>query len=678
VPSFGTEVNYVEVDAAVTDAHGGFVADLRSEDFELLEDGKPQDVSTFSLVDLPAVPRPASPRPAALPLEPDVRRNDAASIERVLVLVLDDLHTGALRSASAKRLARQFIERYVGPRDLVSVIHTSGRSGASQEFTQSPSLLLASVEKFQGGRLRSTTLEQLDENARQRDTQNRADIRMRQVADPLDVERARQAESLLRTLQRLGDELAETRGRRKSVVLISEGIDYDLTNSVGQTASGISTFMSSEASSVLSRLRQAISALTRGNVTLYGIDPSGLATGGETGIEVGAFPETPLLGLSPTAVQDEMQRSQDSLRVLSEETGGVASVSSNDFSGAFGRILRDNSRYYLLGYHTNDARRDGRFRKIEVRVKRPDLRVQARKGYFAPLPDAKSKERAPVAERSKAASLLREVLDRPVPLGGIPLRAFGAPFKGAGGSGSLFFGLEADAGAFSFAEKDGLRTDTVESAIVVVDAQGKVVKRDDYSVALQLLPETYEAVRGHGLRLLFRLELPPGRYQVRAAVLEATSVGSVHYDVQVPDFAAEPLALSGLVLTSTHAARTPTPRLDADLQPLLGGPPSAAREFATDESVALAFALYHDPKRPPGAVDIVTTVAGEDGGVRFRNAMRVSEDEFRGSPEGFGYLVKIPVGELRAGAFLLKVEATSPTLTRTREIPFAVAPAVAN
>jgi hypothetical protein len=91
-----------------------------------------------------------------------VQSNATASEGRAFVLVLDDLHVDALRSAPVREAAHQFIQRYVGPNDLLSVIHTSGRSDASQEFTPRSSLVLASLDKFVGRKLRSSVLERLE------------------------------------------------------------------------------------------------------------------------------------------------------------------------------------------------------------------------------------------------------------------------------------------------------------------------------------------------------------------------------------------------------------------------------------------------------------------------------------------------------------------------------------
>ncbi len=134
---------------------------------------------------------------------------------------------------------------------------------------------------------------------------------------------------------------------------------------------------------MLDATRDAIGAATRANVAIYGIDPRGLTDLGDESIELGSFPDDTSLGVGQSSLQNELRLSQDSLRTLSEETGGFAVVNKNDFSTAFQRIVEDNSSYYVLAYYPPDAR-PGRTHKIDVRVTRPGLTVRARKAYLTP------------------------------------------------------------------------------------------------------------------------------------------------------------------------------------------------------------------------------------------------------------------------------------------------------
>lgn len=677
-PPLRVYIDFVQVDVSVTDAQGQFVRGLGPADFELYEDGKRQKVSIVSFVDIPVETRGAGPSTAtgAQRPEPDVRSNVAESAGRVYVILLDDLHVHPLRSARVKQAAREFIERHLGPNDLTAVLHTSGRVDASQEFTTRPSLLLKSVDKFAGRKMRSSVLERLDEYRRRQGQPSQADIRLNRVVDPFDAQRADHARRTLETLSNLGEALSAAEGRRKAVLLISEGIDYPLQEGATQTSSGLSTFTSTSAPDVLRKLQQAIRAAADANVSIYALDPRGLAGTGDDTIEVSSFPENPHLGLGPEAFQDELRQAQDSLRMLSDQTGGVAFLNSNEFGDAIERLVRDTSTYYMLGYRSNDNGRDGRYRTIRVEVTRPGVSVRARSGYAAG-PRGKAEPEALTAEL-EPSSKLRTILNAPLPTGPLPLRLFAAPFRGAR-EASVSVGVEVEARTFRLVEQNGFFTGNVEAAVVAFDERGKVKTGDRQSVQLQLKPETYTAVQAHGLRLLFRLNLPPGRFQLRAAAHEAGSggTGTVFYDLEVPDFHADRMALSGIVLTSGRAGETPTARMDPIFEGVLPSPPTSRRTFYPDETLIALLEVYRTAQDTRAGVDLVTTVRDRDGRTWFSETEQVSGLE--GLPEdgGFGYAVSVPLTDLAAGSYVLKMEARArggKDRYAVREVPFEIFP----
>ena len=341
--------------------------DLTADDFEVLEDGKPQKVTSFSLVNIP-IERAERPLFAAQPIEADVQTND--HIEgRIYLIVLDDLHTDFTRTPRVKAAMRRFFERSFGINDLAAIVFT-GRSNGSQDFTNNPRLLMAAVDKFVGRKLRSATIEKLEGVRVNPETGGL------QVGDDNQMmERSFNARNAMGTMRKLAEFMANVRGRRKAMLLVGEGVDYDIHEAVGLAGS--------TASAVLLDTHDAIASATRGNVSIYAIDPRGLTTGSEDLItQSSTFPEQ---GAGLQSLQNELRLSQDSLRVLAANTGGFAAVNRNDFNTAFDRIVQENSQYYLLGYYSNNNRRDGRYRKIQIRVKRPGLRVaRARNGYYEP------------------------------------------------------------------------------------------------------------------------------------------------------------------------------------------------------------------------------------------------------------------------------------------------------
>src|SRR5205809_3316086 len=259
-PTFKAQVEYVEVDALVSDRNGNFVRGLTKDDFQVLEDGKAQTISTFTLVDIP-VERYDKPLGAALPIEPDVKTNARPFDGRVYVMVIDDLHTNFGRSDRVKRAAKQFVQRYLGANDLMAIVHTRAANDANQEFTNNKRLLVASIDKTSGYKLRSATAEKTDEYYRTRDTRTSGDP----LNDPTDQERTFNARATLDTLKNVADWFGGIHGRKKTILFVSEGIDYDIND----------VFANQGASTILDATRDAISSATKANVSIYAIDPRG-------------------------------------------------------------------------------------------------------------------------------------------------------------------------------------------------------------------------------------------------------------------------------------------------------------------------------------------------------------------------------------------------------------------
>lgn len=632
--TFKVEVNYVEIDAIVTDASGKPVHGLTKEDFQVFENGKPQTLSVFSQVDIP-IERADAPLFAPSPIEPDVRSNRREFDGRVFVLVLDDIQTHFARSARVKAAAKQFIERYMGTNDLAAVVTTGGAKGGTQEFTTSRRMLLQAVDRFMGQKNRSATLEKMDQLARQIPGQGAP-------VDPLEAERAFKATNSLRTLKSLADYMAGVRGRRKAVVLFSEGVDYDLTNPIENRY----------ATDIYEEARAAIGAASRANVSFYSVDPRGLG-GLEEAIEIQSIPADNSLGIS--TMMNEVRNAQDSLRVLSEQTGGFAVINQNDYRNAFSNIVTENSTYYVLGYYSTDARRDGQFRPISVRVNKPGLEVRARKGYTAPKGRAPETKSAATADTSRE---LREALESPIPVTGLGLTAFAAPFRG-GTKASVAVSLEIDGRRFRFEEKDGKISNEVEVSMVAFDAGGTTRDGGRDTLVLTPRPQTRDLILKNGVRMLRRLELAPGRYQIRIGAREkgTGAIGSVMLDLDVPDFGKEPLSMSGIALTSPTASYTPTAKTDDLFKNVLPAAPTAIREFPRGDTLALFTEIYDNQTRTPHRVAIKTNVIADDGKVVFSTSDERRSEELGAKGGGYGYTAEIPLNTFAPGRYVLRVEA---------------------
>lgn len=681
--TFQLEVNYVDIDAVVTDDRGNFVADLTKDDFQLFEDGKPQDISTFSLVDIPP-PAPLS-RAQATALTPstsDVKSNAQPISGRLYVIVLDDLNVAPLRTKTVVAAARQFIERHFGPDDVAAVTFTSGRTDGAQEFTSDKTLLLAAIDRFVGRKLRSTVIEKADQYFQQHlkeleanapnadDPEAQQPARSGTVRGPMgysdittdadDFERGHRAQLVLNTLRRLAEFMGGIRGRRKALLMFSEGIDYPIYDIFGSQA----------ATTVLMATRDAIAAAARANVSFFAVDPRGLVGMTSETIELNAAAD-PHLGFDARGLLADMYLSQDSLRTLADETGGYAAVNSNNVANALNRIVRANSTYYVLGYYPKDTPKDGRFHKIEVRTRRPGLRISARKGYVSPRPLTASErleqERARERGRGRAGDAqtsieLREVLNQPLQRNGLTMTVQAAAFKTTSRQASVALAVELDASRLRFTEQANKTfADGIELSMFALDERGRLHGGAFYQFNLNLHPDTYERVRQSVVRMNPRMALPPGRYQLRVGAREsgAGEMGTVFYDLTVPDYGSNALAMSGLLLTDQTSRLQLSAQPDPELRPdQLPSPAISRRTFGRNDVMSLFAEIYDNASgREPRSIEVVTTLTDANGIAAFS-----SRGPIGGASPGatrattIVYTQQIPLRDVQPGSYALKVE----------------------
>ena len=606
--SFKVEVNFVEVGAVVTDQQGRFVSTLGKDDFQILEDGRPQTVAGFSLVDLP-VHAAADSMSGQKRAEPDVSTNAGGLQGRLYLIVLDDLHTDLARTALVKAAARRFIERDLADADLAAVVTTSGRFDAVQDFTSNRRLLLSAVDAFVGQKLRSAVLEKLDNYRQQVDLTGQDPGQAGKTADDaFDVQRGHRARNTLLTIKNLADSLSSVHGRRKAMVYISEGIDYTTSSFEkwrelsGNARRGVT---------IDDALRDAITAASRANVSIYSIDPRGLTNLGDTGIEINYLPEDPNLRLDSVGLLDELRLSQESLRVLSDETGGIATVNSNDLAGALNRVVRDNSSYYLLGYYPANQRRDDGFRRIEVRVNRPGLQVRARKGYVSP---GKS-ETPPVTHLTKAEGSreLADALSRPIQTSGLTLHANATSLKGVAPNSVVVVAITVDGAGFRFVKKDGWIEDALEVSVRAIDSTGKLRGSEHFDLSLRIRPESRPILLGTGFRVISKIDVPPGKYRLHIGARESGggNLGTIFTDLEVPDVTTPPLAMSGLALTSVDTGGVPTGRAE-QVENRLPIVPSTTRTFRSGDELLVFAEIYDNESVKPHTVDLAASVLSND------------------------------------------------------------------
>ena len=645
-PTFRVQVDAIEIDAFVTDAQGNPVKGLTIDDFQILEDGAPQAITSFSQVDIPFEQR-TEPLDGKAAIDPDVVSN-VTSDGRVYLFMLDEV--SAADALRARVFLKRFLQQHFAANDRGAVVflgHQDPR--AAQPFTGNPRLLLAAFDRFTGG----FPSEDVSPQAVLGDDAVSTAAAARRVENFKNAQQAQASIAGLDTMVGLESAvkmMAGLHGRRKAVLLFSSGLPEAIFRALSYDGGSMTR---AEAAA-----HSAVTAATRGNVTIYPVDPAGLVTGmldGKDGEP--ADPATAGIDNGPT---DRRM----SLSMLADATGGFSLVNSNNFSAAFDRIVRENSTYYVLGFTSSTEKRDGLHHSLRVRVTRPGLQVRAREGYVAPLKNERLPEPSHVASLSVPVS---NALTNPLSDIAVPIRLFAAPYRNPEDKNAIVaIAAEIDPTALGLTERNGRLTGELEVGFLATDVLGKVYRGQHYTADLALKPDTFEIARTQGLRVLSEIRLPPGRYQLRfAAGNPSGKAGSVAYDLTVPDFRKDPLMVSGLALTSASSSLAGTVAPRNPLGKTLPRPATARRTFDADDTIAVFGEVYDNAsKKTPARIDVGVELVGTDGySVRSTTA------------HGDHFTVLLPLSDLKPGSYVVHVEAQTAGAkprSATRDIPIRV------
>jgi VWFA-related protein len=674
--TFKVEVNSIEEDVRVLDKAGTFVRGLTRDDFQIIENGKPQKIATFGLVDLPFTPfEPSGDSP--LPIESDVVSNQHSQDGRLYLIVLDDYHVDPSRTPQVQRLVRQFILDKLGTNDQAAIVTTSGKGDAAQDFTQSRRRLLAAVDHFSGQKLPSVTAALLD--IATRDTSTGAPttnpdsgvVAARRTPNTFlndgDIaERVQRARLAIGTLANLSNWLSRVRGRRKALVYVSEGIDY--TNYGAFTGPDSATRNFEQVKEIEDQLQDAISAATRGNVQIYPVDPRGLVP---MASDFQVEDARATISVRET-MNAERAVSQERLRELADKTGGVVATGANDLPQAFDRIVRESSSYYVLGYYSSNDKPDGKVRTVDVKVKGyPGALVSFRKEYTAASPP-KTKSSTP---ESDVIGLLTDAMTSPLPLSGLPFRFTAIPHRGLGKNANLELLMEFEKDTLKFRRNGDTYDNTLYVSIAAITKAGKSAAEERRAIELKLKADTYQRVNRSGVRVLRQLDVSPGTYSVHVAVSDAVErkQGSVHVDVDAPDFTGGSLALSGVALTAATGVAAYAVGAD-DFARALPAAPTAQRVFSSGDTLAVLLEVYDNDRTSSHTIDLRLTVKAADGHAVFEKNDEAMVDA-KEARTAMSYRSTVPLLGWTAGAYVLTVEGISRVGNATpvsRVIPFAV------
>jgi VWFA-related protein len=613
-PTFRVRVDTVSVDAIVLDKAGNPVVDLTAEDFEVREANKVQKIETFKFVQTDDG-REGPPTRDILSVQ-DQQREAANEQNRLFVIFLDDYHVRRINSIRVRESLGNFVSQ-LSPRDLVAVSYPLTPAGALT-FSRNHDGTAAAIANFEGRKYDYTPRNPFEERY--------------QLQPPELLERMRN-ELTLTGLESLCVYLGSIRDGRKTILFVSEGMSGTLPPGVRTTGNIVNAAPMPQSQSqmffnstdLLSQFRQVFVAANRSNTSVYTFDPRGLATS--------EFDITDRVAAEVD--RQVLTESLDSLRIIADNTDGRPIVNRNEPLPELRRMVQDNTAYYLLGYTTSVAPRDGKFHEIQVRVKRKDVEVRARKGYWAYTAEDAERASAPAkpAAPRDVVTALDDLADTVEPAGRRPVIVWLGASRGDGAEGKAAVTLawESSPGTPDPSEV----VDRIN--VTATSIYGDVVFRG-------LVPRDPQSSRPGGT---VTFQAPPG--EVRARIVAENAKGmrldTADAAVVVPDFTKPGPTISTPIVFRGRTAR--------DLQVVKAATapvPSASRLFSRTERILVRFDAYG-----PGGT--APTIA-----MRLLN--RNGEQMAALPPPGPGatassFQAEFGLGPLPPGDYLIEILATS-------------------
>ena len=601
-PTFRANIDVARITVRVLDRDRRPVRGLTEQDFEVFVDGKPQRIVA---VDADEATPPARPAAAWVrDVAPDIATNDLVE-PRLIVIILDDaiagsggrttiLGPGSPFALKQAKLVAHEIVRHLGPRDMASVVFTADNN-EPQDFTRDHARLRAAIERFN---------------------------------PPMVPERLAPLYSV-GTIRRALEMLREVPDVRSAIFWIGGGGKADpelLTPTMAPRPSADSDIAQRE---VALGVRATVAAMAGSShlssVPVYPVSTIGILA-----------PTGPAGGGIPSPVGDESS--------IAGATGGRFVAGTNTPAAEIPEIFEELSVQYTIGYQIDGLQNDGRFRRVQVRVKRPDVIIEPpTRGFFAPTQrnvDRATRNLTVTAPTTRAIAGLIPLADEPLRLAVAPFWA--PPIAGKKDPPSLLtlsLGIGATPTTYI--------RETVQVEVRVFDGEGRV------QVARRLHTAAIPASANQPRDLLSSIRLKPGRYNVRVSVHRAQErrSGSVYTDVMIPDFEKARLSVSGVAVLAKPAHAVT--RADG-YETVLPAPPTTLREFVRDTEASLFLRVHAGGGRPLDRATVTAAIVDELNANVFSKT-----DALRLTPAGADYRFTLPLDRLSPGKFVARLTITA-------------------
>jgi len=642
-----TTVDLVQVDVVVNGRDGKPIKGLRQDQFSVAEDGREQRIASFDYFDVEKIETAGAGEtaPVVVPLggvaQTEMIRQQVRD-RRMIVLFFDLTSLQPADLERATGAARRFVREQMSPADLVGVVIFGNQLHVVADFTSDRDLLDRAVDALLPGR-EADLAELAAATAAADGTASTPDTGAAFTADDSEFN-VFNTDRKLAALESVADLLRDIPGK-KSVLQFTSGITQ--TGEENRT-----------------QLRSTTDAANRANVSIYSVDSRGLmaeAPGGDASM-AGASGTGAYSGAAVFQQSDSRDSSRQTLMTLAEDTGGRSFFDLGDLSEAFRAVQDDTAGYYLLGYYTTNAARDGRWRSIRVRVTGiSGARVSFREGYYAP-------KNFGVYTTEDRERQLDDAMRSQAPLVELPIAVETAWFRLDRNQIFVPISAKLASGALQWAQKSNRREVQFDFAVEIRQAQSnRVVGALRDTITVRLDTERFQQVQQNALVYQGGIILVAGAYKMKflARENETGRIGTFEDDLTLPAAAPNRIQLSSVVLSSQIVAAQQTSEVqtrayarDARLResPLeVAGEriiPSVTRVFTSQQTLYILFQAYAPEKTDLGRL--------RAGLAFFRNGRQINQTplvapaQANESSRTASFRISLPLSEIAAGRYTVQ------------------------
>lgn len=638
----------VLTNVVVRDKQGNLVRGLIQDDFAVYEDGKLQHLTSFDFENVDALATAglngATISGTAAPLkiigtQGPIKKEELKN-HRLIVMFFD---FGAMEPDDIDRAvyaAQKYVAKQMSPADLVAIVSLASSMHVDQDFTNDKTRLATVLSSYQAGEGEGFAAGDTGTSEGTPDTGNSF------VADDSEYNQFN-TDRKLQAIQSVAKSLSKI-DEKKSIIFFSNGV----------SRSGIENQV---------ELRAAINTAVQSNVALYTLDVRGLQAfppGGEA-------QSASLRGKSAYSGQSILDQfnsnadSQETLTTLAGDTGGKAFLDNNDLSGVFTAVQRDTSAYYVLGYRSTNPEMNGKYRHVKVVVKRSDVKLEYRAGYYGP------KDYAHFGKEDREQQMLDEI-SSDLPDVDVAVYMAAAYFRMDDAHYYIPVSLIIPGSQIPFVtEKDKDRA-TIDIIGVVQDEFKHPIGNARETVKLAV--DESRQVRRKNVQYNTGFVLPPGKFHIKFVVRENQTgkLGSFETDITVPDLRKVPLKMSSIILASQRTPATPKKNnpnpLIRDGQELV---PNITHVFTPDQHLYMQYEVYDparekrelnlqgaqgDRKIQKNSVRVLTNVEFLQGSAKAYETPLVEAREIN-APERKAavFQLDVPLAQLRPGLYTCQV-----------------------